>query len=94
MYPPELKLNKVNTSDNEASFLDLPLSISNGFVSFKIYDKRDDFDIVKFPFLDGNGPRRPSYGVYFYQLPRRVACQGCRAPSARIGTGCTDYMVR
>ena len=30
----------------------------------KIYDKRDDFDIVNFPFLDGEVPRRPSYGVY------------------------------
>ena len=37
-------------------FLDLHLSIANGFVSSKIYDKRDnfDFDIVNFPFLDGD----------------------------------------
>ena len=27
-------------------FLDLHLTIANGFVSSKIYDKRDDFDIV------------------------------------------------
>ena len=33
---------KANTSDTEAPFLDLHLSISNGFVSSKIYDKRDD----------------------------------------------------
>ena len=54
IYPPELQLNKTNISDTEAPFLDLHLSISNGFVSFKIYDKRDDFDfdIVNFPFLD------------------------------------------
>ena len=52
--------------------LDLHLSISNGFVSSKIYDKRDDFDfdIVNFPFLDGDVPRRPSYGVYISQLIR------------------------
>ena len=31
--PPELQLNKANTSDTEALFLDLHLSISNGFVS-------------------------------------------------------------
>ena len=37
IYPPELKLNKTNTSDTEAPFLDLHLSISNGFVSSKIY---------------------------------------------------------
>ena len=37
-----------------ASFLDLHLSIPDGFVKTKIYDKRDDFysDIVNFPFLD------------------------------------------
>ena len=60
------------TSDNEAAFLDLNLSIHNDTVSTKIYDKRDDFDfdIVNFPFLDGNGPRRPSYGVYISQLIR------------------------
>ena len=52
VYPSELQLNKANTSDTEAPFLDLYLSISHGFGSFKIYDKRDDFnfDIVNFPF--------------------------------------------
>ena len=68
IYPPELQLNKANTSDPEAPFLDLHLSISNGFVSFKIYDKRDDFDfdIVNCPVLD----RSTSYGVYISQLIR------------------------
>ena len=52
--------------------MDLHLSISNGFVSSKIYDKRDDFDfdIVNFPFLDGDVPRSTSYGVYISQLIR------------------------
>ena len=42
--------------------LDLHLSISNGFVSSKIDGKCDDFDfdIVNFPFLDGDVPRHPS----------------------------------
>ena len=72
IYPPELQRNKANTSDSEAPFLDLHLSISNGFVSSKIYDKRDDFDfdIVNFPFLDGDVPCRPSYEVYIFQLIR------------------------
>ena len=72
IYPPELQLNKANTSDTEAPFLDLHLSISNGFVSSKIYNKCADFDfdIVNFPFLDGDVPRRPSYGVYIFQLIR------------------------
>ena len=52
--------------------MDLNLCISNGTVSTKIYDKRDDFDfdIVNFPFLDGDVPRRISYGVYISQLIR------------------------
>ena len=40
IYPTELQLNKANSSDTEAPFLDLNLSITNGIVSFKIYDKR------------------------------------------------------
>ena len=53
-------------------FLDLYLSISNGFVSSKMYDKRDDFDFdtVNFPFLDGDVPRSASYWVYISQLIR------------------------
>ena len=52
--------------------LDLNLSITDGIVSSKIYDKRDDFnlEIVNFPFLDGDVPRSPSYGVYISQLIR------------------------
>ena len=58
IYTSELQLNKVNTSDTGAPFTDLHLSISNDIVSTKIYDKRGDFDfeIVNFPFLDGDVP--------------------------------------
>ena len=35
-YPTELQLNKANSSDTEAPFLDLNLSITNGIVSSKI----------------------------------------------------------
>ena len=70
IYPSELQLN--NASDTEAAFLDLHLSISNNIVSSKIYDKFDDFDfeIVNFPFLDGDVPHSTSYGVYISQLIR------------------------
>ena len=72
IYPPELQLYKAYTSNTEAPFFDLQFSISNGFVSSKIYDKRDDFDfdINNFRLLDGDAPRRPSYGVYISQLIR------------------------
>ena len=65
-------INKANSSGAEAPFYDLNLSISNGTVSTKIYDKREefDFDIFNFPFLVGDVPRRTSYGVYISQLIR------------------------
>ena len=68
IYPSELQMNKANTSDTEAAFLDLHLSISNDIVSTKIYDKHDnfDFEIVKFPFLDGDVSRSTSYGVFSF----------------------------
>ena len=52
IYHSELQLNTANVSDTEASFLDLHLSISDGFFKTQIYDKRDDFDfdIVNFHF--------------------------------------------
>ena len=69
------QLNKANASDAESSFLDLHLSISNGFVSSKNYDKLDDFDfdIVIFPFLNGDVSRSTSYGVYISQLIRGLS---------------------
>ena len=50
VYLTDLQLNKANSSDTEAPFLDLNLSITNGIVSSKIYDKRGDFnfEIVNF----------------------------------------------
>ena len=50
----------------------LYLSKSDGFVKTKMFYKRDDFDfdIVNFPFLDGDVPRSTSYGVYVSQLIR------------------------
>ena len=84
--PPGLQLNKANTADTEAPFLDLHLSISNGFVSSKIYDKRDDFDfdIVNFPFLDGDVPRSASCGVCVSRLVR----------FARVSSHVVDFNAR
>ena len=73
-------------SDTEASFLDLHLSISDGFVKAKIYDKRDDFDldIGNFLFLHGNVPHSTSYGVYISQLIR----------FARVSSHVDDFNTR
>ena len=70
IYPSELQLNKANTSHIEAPFFNLHLSISSGVVSTKFFDKGDDidFEIVNFPFLDGDVPCSTFYGVYISQL--------------------------
>ena len=58
IYPKELQFKKAKYIYTEAPFLDVDLSITNGIVSTKIYDKRNDFnfEIVHFPFLDGDVP--------------------------------------
>ena len=72
IYPTESQLNTANSSDAEAPFWGLNLSITNDIVCSKIYDKRDDFnfEIVNFPFPDWDAPRFSSYGVYISQLIR------------------------
>ena len=51
IYPTKLQLNKTDSSDTDAPFLDL--SIANDIVPSKIYNKWDDFrfEIVHCPFL-------------------------------------------
>ena len=67
-----LSNTSICVSKHDFALLFLHLSISNDIVSTKIYDKRDDFDfeIVNFPYLDGDVPRSTSYGVYISQLIR------------------------
>ena len=71
IYPAELQLktvNKANDLDTEVPFWSY-LSISNCFVSSKIYDKRDNFDfvIVISSIFDGNVLRRGSILFGFIQ---------------------------
>ena len=62
----------------------LHLSKSDGFVKTKIFDKRDDFDIVNFPFVDDDVPRSTYYGVYISQLIR----------FARVSSHVDDFNTR
>ena len=76
IYSRELQLNKANTSDKEASFLDLNIKVIGNNIHTSVYDKRDDFgfSIVNFPWLSGDVPRLPSYGIYISQLVRFARC--------------------
>ena len=79
IYPPEMVVNKTNISVRKSNFLDMTIiSIYCGKFYFSLYDKRDDydFDVISFPFLDGNVPKGQSYGIFISQLVRysRVNC--------------------
>ena len=77
IYPSQVTVEKTNTYDDLANYLDLTFIIeSNNPLYTKLYDKRDDFDfhIVNFPFLLSNISSSPSYGVYISQLIRYARC--------------------
>ena len=76
IFPSVSQLNKATTSDAKALFLDLHLSISNGFDSFEIYNKRDffDIDIKNFLFLDGAFPVLPLTVFTFPNLFDLLEC--------------------
>ena len=70
IYQRELQLNKANTSDKETSFLNLNIKVIGSNIHTSVYDKRDDFGspIVNFPWLSGDVPALPSYGICISQL--------------------------
>ena len=77
IYPCQLTVEKANKSDHLEDHLNLTFIIdSEGKLSTRLYDKRDDFDlyIVNFPFLSNNIPSGPSYAVYISQLIRYARC--------------------
>ena len=57
--------------------MDLLISLHRGKFKHALYDKRNDFNfsVISHPFLSGNIPKIPAYGVYISQLIR--ICQIC-----------------
>ena len=55
-----------------SSYLDLYLHIDNGKLTFRLYNKRDNFNfsLLNFPFLSSNIPSTPAYDVNVSQLIR------------------------
>ena len=94
--PPGLRLGRAGASGAEAPFLDLHLSISNGFVSSKIYDKRGGFGfgVVVFPFLYGGVPRSASCGVCISRLVRFAGVSGRVVGFSARGGGLTARLLR
>ena len=65
-------INKTNISVCKSTFLDLSISIFRRKFYVKLYDKRNDynFNVINYPFLDGNIPKGQSYGIFISQLVR------------------------
>ena len=72
IYPQELTLNRENNLNQKASFLDIDIEIIDKKFVTSLYDKRKDFNfqIVSYPFLCGNVPKKQSYGVFLSQVVR------------------------
>ena len=65
----ELEIKDTTDSTTSASYLDLLLSSGrDGQLDTFIYDKRDDFNIINFPFMSSYIPSSPAYGVFISQL--------------------------
>ena len=67
-----LLISAINQADEKY----LKYLVIGSDVHTSVYDKRDDFGfpIVNFPWLSGDVPRLPSYGVYISQLVRFARC--------------------
>ena len=68
IYPTGLPLHKSNTSDKDISFLDLNIKFIGSCVHTSVHDF--GFLIVSFPWLSGDVPKLPSYGIHILQLVR------------------------
>ena len=87
IYPKELEIKDTTDTVKSASYLDLHLEIDGkGKLLTKLYDKRDvfSFKIVNFPFICGNIPSAPAYGVFISQLIRY----------ARVCRNYADFLYR
>ena len=82
IYPSELRLNKANVSDTHFWIYIYQYRMVLSRLKFMINDF--DFDIVNFPFLDGDVPRSTSYAVYISQLIR----------FARVSSHVDDFNTR
>ena len=72
IYPREMAINKTNISPCKCSYLDLSISIYRGKFRIMLFDKRTSFpfNVISYPYLDGNIPESRSYGIFISQLVR------------------------
>ena len=72
IYPPVMELDNTDLSPNKVNYLDMTIGIHRGRYFYKSFDKRNDFgfEVINYPDLSGNIPKKPAYGVFISQLVR------------------------
>ena len=72
IYPPSLELSQENDDLNQATVLDMHVTISEGHFRTKVYNKTDSFpfEVISMPFLESNIDRRICYKVFYSQVLR------------------------
>ena len=69
IYPPEVILEPSHGAGHEDHFLDLNINIcDNNKLSFKMYNKTDDFEVISFPFPESKIHSNITYSAFFSQL--------------------------
>ena len=65
-------LNKTNVSPAVVNFLDSTISVYQGKLLYKLFDKREDFNftVLNYPHACGNIPSAPTHGIFISQLIR------------------------
>ena len=79
IYPKELTIAETTCTESTSvtSYLDLLFTRDkNNNITTKLCDKHDTlgFQTVNFPFMSGNVPSEPAYGVYASPLIRFARC--------------------
>ena len=72
IYPLVMELENTNLSQCKVNYLDMTISVYRGKYFYKSFDKRNDFgfEIINYPDIRGNIPKKPAYGVFISQLVR------------------------
>ena len=70
IYPPSLELSQENEDLNQATVLDMHVTILEGHFRTKVYNKTDSFpfDVIAMPFLESNIDRKICYKVFYSQV--------------------------
>ena len=72
MYPPSLTLEQTNSVDHVANYLDLTITIHQGKILTKVYNKTDDynFKVVRYPKSDSNMHTAIAYNCFQSEILR------------------------